>query len=100
MAKKSQPAPSFEDSIDKLESLVNQMEEESLPLEELLSNYEEGHQLLTHCQSLIDSARKRIEVVQLERGNSGEETENKLASEASTGDTLSSEASSDDIRLL
>ncbi len=101
MAKKKSPsAPSFEDSLEKLESLVERMEEEHLPLEELLGNYEEGHQLLKHCQNLIDNARKRIEVVQLERVTSEEETENKLASEASAGDNPSSEATSDDIRLL
>ena len=100
MPKKSTSPPSFETSIEKLESIVSQMEEENLPLEELLSNYEQGHELLTHCQSLIDSARKRIEVVQLDRTNSDEGTENKLASGPSTGDTPSPEASSDDIRLL
>lgn len=100
MAKKNTPKPSFESSIDELESIVSQMEGENLPLEELLSSYEKGHELLTHCQSLIDSARKRIEVVQLDSTNSGEGTENKLASEPTTGDTPSSEASSDDIRLL
>ncbi|MGJ8726668.1 MAG: exodeoxyribonuclease VII small subunit [Roseibacillus sp.] len=100
MPKKSNATPTFESSIEKLESIVSQMEEENLPLEELLSNYEKGHELLTHCQSLIDSARKRIEVVQLDNSNSDDGTENKLASKPSTGDTPSSEASSDDIRLL
>ena len=100
MPKKTTAPPSFESSIEQLETIVSQMEEENLPLEELLSNYEKGHELLSHCQSLIDSARKRIEVVQLDSSNSAEGTENKLASEASTGDTPLSEASSDDIRLL
>ena len=100
MAKKSNSAAGFEESLEKLESIVNQMEEESLPLEALLSNYEEGHKLLTNCQDLIDSARKRIEIVLLERGNIDEETQNKLASAPSKGDNPSSEASSDDIRLL
>ena len=100
MPKKSTARPSFESSIEKLESIVSLMEEENLPLEKLLSNYEEGHELLTHCQSLIDNARERIEVIQLDRSNSGEGTENKLASSASKGDTPSPEATSDDIRLL
>ena len=100
MAKKSDKPVAFEASLEELESIVQKMEEESLPLEELLSNYERGHQLLSHCQNLIENARKRIEVVQLERAKSAEETENKLASEATTSDNPSSEAKSDDIRLL
>lgn len=100
MAKKTTKLPSFENSLEKLESIVNLMEQENLPLEELLSNYEEGHELLVNCQNLIDNARQRIEVVQLKSANSSMSTENKLASEPSTGDNLSSEAPSDDIRLL
>lgn len=100
MAKKANKLPSFENSLEKLESIVSLMEQENLPLEELLSNYEDGHELLTHCQSLIDDARERIEVVQLKSSNSNEGTQNKLASEQSTGDTSSPEASSDDTRLL
>ena len=100
MPKKTTPPPSFENSIEQLEAIVSQMEEENLPLEELLSNYEKGHELLTNCQSLLDNARKRIEVVQLDNKNSDEGTENKLASGPSTSDTPSSEASSDDTRLL
>lgn len=88
----------FEKALDRLEELVEVMEGEQLPLEELISNYEEGNELLQHCQALIDSARQRIEVVQI---NSVSETENKLATESPKGDTQPSEAApSDDIRLF
>lgn len=98
MAKKTTKKVSFEDAIDQLETIVTTMEEEQLPLESLLNHYENGNELLLHCQSLIDSARKRIEVVQM---NSTSETENKLASDSPSGDTPSSEAApSDDIRLF
>ena len=96
MPKKAKP-PSFEESIERLEDLVQKMEEESLPLETLLSSYEEGHELLQNCQALIDNARERIEVIQIK---SKKETENKLASNPSTSDNLSPEAASDDSRLL
>lgn len=100
MAKKKETKPPFEDALAKLESIVNLMEEENLSLETLLTNYEEGQLLLSHCQSLLDNARERIEVVQLSERAAKEETENKLASEASAGDNPSPEDSSDDIRLL
>lgn len=100
MAKKTARKPTFEKSIEKLESIVSSMEEENLPLESLLSNYEEGQELLSHCESLIDNARKRIEVVQLQSKPAQKKAENELASGASTSDTPSSEAPSDDSRLL
>lgn len=98
MAKKAPSKIPFEKALERLEELVDVMEGEQLPLEELISNYEEGNELLQHCQALIDSARKRIEVVQL---NSVTETENKLATKSPKGDTQPSEAApSDDIRLF
>ena len=96
MAQKKSKKPSFEDSIDQIESIVTSMEEENLPLEALLTNYEDGQELLCHCQSLIDNARERIEVVRL----NSKKSENKLASKTSTNDTLPSQATSDDTRLL
>lgn len=72
------------------------MENEQLPLETLLSHYEKGHALLKESQSLLESARKRIEIV---KANTQKETKNTLASESSnTDDTLSED--DDDIRLL
>ena len=100
MPKKKQSKSPFEESVDRLESIVNLMEEEHLPLEALLTNYEEGQELLSHCQSLIDNARERIEVVQLSAQSTQDKAENKLASTSSSSDTPSSEAPSDDNRLL
>lgn len=100
MPKKPANKNSFEDSIEKLESIVNLMEEENLPLETLLTNYEQGQELLAHCQGLIDNARERIEIVQFKSQSSSEESENKLASDPAKGDNPASEDSSDDTRLL
>ena len=98
MAKKSKKKIPFEEAIEQLETIITTMEEEQLPLESLLNHYETGNELLLHCQSLINSARQRIEVVQM---NCSTETENKLASDSPKGDTHSSEAApSDDIRLF
>ncbi len=99
MAKKAVKKPSFESALERLEAIVDEMEGESLPLEALLSNYEEGNELLKHCQAIINDARKRIEIVHI---NQSEETENKLATDDSSGETPSSKAAQppDDIRLL
>jgi len=58
-------APSFEEALGGLESIVEAMEHESLPLEELVAHYEKGFALLTHCESILKSARCRIELITL-----------------------------------
>ncbi|MEM9079690.1 MAG: exodeoxyribonuclease VII small subunit [Verrucomicrobiota bacterium] len=95
MAKTSaKTQPSFEDSLNLLEELVSSMENDQLPLETLLSSYEKGNELLKNCQSLLDNARKRIEVIRVE-------SENKLASDTPDSKTPSSEdVPPDDSRLL
>jgi exodeoxyribonuclease VII small subunit len=55
--------PNFEDAIERLEGIVRRMEEERIPLEELVENYESGMKLLTDCRGSIDEARKRVEVI-------------------------------------
>lgn len=60
----------FEDALKKLESIVEAMESEDLPLETLLKHYEEGTQLARLCQEHLADAELKIQV--LERTNSGE----------------------------
>lgn len=61
------PAPdlSFEDAMAELENIVEAMEGEQLPLEELIARYEAGARLLKHCDSVLTGARKRIELITL-----------------------------------
>jgi exodeoxyribonuclease VII small subunit len=56
-------AASFESALEKLESIVHSMESGQLPLEELLTRYEEGTQWIRFCQDKLASAEKRIEVI-------------------------------------
>lgn len=64
------PAPSFEEALGGLESIVEAMEHENLPLEELVAHYEKGFALLTRCESILQAARGRIELITLR--NQGE----------------------------
>ena len=68
-AKKTDPG-SFEDAMGELESLVDAMENDQLPLEELVAHYEKGAGLLQHCEKVLATARKRIELIEV--GNSPE----------------------------
>jgi exodeoxyribonuclease VII small subunit len=60
---------SFEDALAGLESIVESMEHEQLPLEELVSSYEQGSALLNHCEAILKTARGRIELITLRSHN-------------------------------
>lgn len=55
--------PSFELALAELEEIVAAMEEEQLPLEELVARYEKGSKLLARCESVLVSARKRLQTI-------------------------------------
>ena len=67
--KKSSPGadpagePSFEEALLELENIVAAMEEEQLPLEELVARYEKGSKLLARCETVLASARKRLQTI-------------------------------------
>ncbi len=101
-AKKGPPAQSFEDALGELESLVEAMENDQLPLEKLVAHYEKGAGLLQHCEQVLAEARKRIELIEL-----NPTPENELAPEGSSDDDQQSSPApaegqdpQDDIRLL
>lgn len=71
---------SFEDAMTELENIVEAMEGEQLPLEELIARYETGARLLKHCDSVLTGARKRIELITLA------DREAEKAPEPATGD--------------
>ena len=92
MPKKS--APSFEKAMEELDKIVDQMESDQLPLEELISHYERGAKLLTECESTLTSAKKRL--VTIKNGDTKGTT--KAASKPSTNTPSSSD--DDEIRLF
>lgn len=51
----------FEDAYSRLEELVGEMEAGELPLEDLLSRFEEGVKLVKHCQGFLKQAQLRVE---------------------------------------
>ena len=68
MATKSSAPPaaseqSFETAMERLERIVEEMESDKLPLENLLKRYEEGVKLVRVCEEKLKSAEQRIEVI-------------------------------------
>jgi exodeoxyribonuclease VII small subunit len=59
----------FEEALRKLESVVETMESDELPLETLLAQYEEGVSLLAACQAKLAAAE--VKISQLEQAASG-----------------------------
>ncbi|MEI8042727.1 MAG: exodeoxyribonuclease VII small subunit [Verrucomicrobiota bacterium] len=55
----------FEDALKKLETIVTAMESEDLPLETLLSKYEEGTRLARSCQEKLAEADLKIHQLEL-----------------------------------
>jgi exodeoxyribonuclease VII small subunit len=63
-AKTTKPTEhTFETAIERLEQIVDEMEGDKLPLEQLLQRYEEGTKLAKICQDTLDAAEKRIEII-------------------------------------
>lgn len=73
----------FEKALEKLESIVDAMESDDLPLETLLNRFEEGTQLVRLCRKKLDEAELKIQ--QLEKAG-GETILKQVAPDAASSD--------------
>jgi exodeoxyribonuclease VII small subunit len=55
--------PGFESTLAELEELVARMEAGNLPLEEAMRSFERGVQLTRECQSALQAAQQRVQVL-------------------------------------
>jgi exodeoxyribonuclease VII small subunit len=60
--------PKFEECLDRLEKIVNDLEKGELPLEKALALFEEGVQLSNSCRKELDAAEGKIEVLMKQNG--------------------------------
>ncbi len=58
MAKKS-----FEESLDQLEKITNELEEGDLSLEKALKKFDEGIKLAEYCNRRLEEAQKKIDIL-------------------------------------
>lgn len=68
--KKSYP---FEESLARLESLVEKMESGDLSLEDSLKTFEEGIKLTRECQEALKDAEQKVKLL-VEKGGAAEAT--------------------------
>ncbi len=55
--------PTFEQALAEIETMVRELEEGRLGLEEMLARYERGVKLLRHCHGQLQQAERRIELL-------------------------------------
>jgi exodeoxyribonuclease VII small subunit len=61
---------SFEESFEKLDKIVSQLEDGSLSMNEAFKLYKEGIQLVNNCNNMLDKVEKQLVVL-----NGSEETD-------------------------
>jgi exodeoxyribonuclease VII small subunit len=63
MNKKQNDEPAFEQALEKLEKIVNEMESGELSLEQMTGHFEEGMALVKLCSGKLNEVEKKIEVL-------------------------------------
>jgi exodeoxyribonuclease VII small subunit len=54
---------SFEEALEKLEKITRDLEEGDLSLEESLKHFDEGVKLAEYCNSKLNDAQKKVEIL-------------------------------------
>ena len=58
-----QSTPGFEETLTQLETLVSDMEDGNLSLEDALSAFETGIRLTRHCQQALQAAELKVQIL-------------------------------------
>jgi exodeoxyribonuclease VII small subunit len=65
---KKDEARSFEDSMKRLDEIVEQLEEDKLPLDKMISLYEEGVTLARACGETLEAAEQKVRLIAKKAG--------------------------------
>lgn len=57
-------AASYEAALEELEQLVSQLDAGQLPLDQLLTRYQRGAELLAYCRGRLDAVENQIKVLE------------------------------------
>ncbi|MFM7375414.1 MAG: exodeoxyribonuclease VII small subunit [Chthoniobacterales bacterium] len=66
-AKQDEPR-SFEDSMKRLDEIVEQLEEDKLPLDKMIALYEEGVALARACGEKLEAAEQKVKLIAQKAG--------------------------------
>lgn len=61
--------PSFEDTLAELETIVNDMENGDLPLDQALEKFERGIRLSRLSQQSLENAKQKVQILLKENGD-------------------------------
>ncbi len=68
----SKPEKSFEETINELEEIINQLENGNLPLEKMIDQISHGSMLIKLCQQKLNTMNSKVEVLFKDNSSSGE----------------------------
>ena len=60
--------PKFEDCLQRLEKIVDELEKGNVPLEQALRLFEEGMQLSSSCRRELEEAEGKVEILLKQNG--------------------------------
>jgi exodeoxyribonuclease VII small subunit len=60
--------PKFEESLKKLEEIVEQLEKGEIPLEQSLALFEEGMKMSNSCRKELEAAEGKVEILLRNQG--------------------------------
>jgi exodeoxyribonuclease VII small subunit len=60
--------PKFEECLQRLEKIVDELEKGDLPLEQALKLFEEGMELSNSCRKELESAEGKVEILLKQNG--------------------------------
>jgi exodeoxyribonuclease VII small subunit len=66
--KKDEEPKSFEDAMARLDAIVAELEEDKLPLEQMLARYEEGVALARFCGKKLEAAEQKVRLIATKAG--------------------------------
>jgi len=61
--KKDETPKTFEDAMQRLDAIVAKLEEDQLPLDEMLARYEEGVSLARYCGDQLEAAEQKVQLI-------------------------------------
>lgn len=88
VARVSKKELSFEQGLERLEGIAQQMEQGELPLEELLKLYEEGAALSEKLSKKLDAAKARMQEVRADKSGAPELVSTDVVSQTSMLDDM------------
>ena len=59
----TEPPPPFEEAVDQIQQIIDDVESGEVALADSLERYAEGMKLLKHCRGILDEAEKKIKTL-------------------------------------